>query len=238
MTVRPARLLTQNRELKREGIWNWTLPAWKGQLADGREYDTCPNAGVCAQACYARSGTYLWPKVRAAHEAKLAYVLDDMAGWERQMLAEVGHPRHEGGWIRIHDAGDFFSSDYLAAWLRIMRARPKVNFYAYTKEISRFRRLVEPDPPGNFWWVYSYGGKQDGRLNDLVDHVADVFPDEDAIRAAGYSSQDGSDLLAVLGPKRVGIPQNNIPQFRKQLAGRTFREWQEQDRAERAAARA
>jgi hypothetical protein len=30
-----------------------------------------------------------------------------------------------------------------------------------SKEVSRFRRLVEPDPPDNFKWVYSYGGKED-----------------------------------------------------------------------------
>lgn len=33
--VRPRRLLTQNSELKRIGVWNWTLPAWAGRLPDG-----------------------------------------------------------------------------------------------------------------------------------------------------------------------------------------------------------
>jgi hypothetical protein len=54
---RPATLLTQNRELRREGIWNWTIPAWAGRLADGRTYNTCPSAGVCAKVCYALNGT-------------------------------------------------------------------------------------------------------------------------------------------------------------------------------------
>jgi hypothetical protein len=49
------------------------------------------------------------------------------------------------------------TDDYLRAWLQICRNRPDVNFYAYTKEVRRFRRLVEPDPPPNFLWVYSYG---------------------------------------------------------------------------------
>ncbi|MEV7040466.1 hypothetical protein [Amycolatopsis sp. NPDC051061] len=52
---RPALLLTQNREMRQIGVWNWSLPAWAGRLADGRTYNTCPSAGVCAQACYARS---------------------------------------------------------------------------------------------------------------------------------------------------------------------------------------
>ncbi|MCX4489886.1 hypothetical protein OG890_39040 [Streptomyces anulatus] len=105
----------------------------------------------------------------------MAYVLDDPAGWQRQMAAELAHSRHRGGWIRIHDAGDFLSDRYLPMWLRLIAFRPGVNFYAYTKEVSRFRRLVEP-----------------------TDRVADVFPDEAAILSAGYHSQDASDLLAVL----------------------------------------
>ena len=48
-------LLRQNRELKRLGIWNWSLAAFAGKLPDGRNYNACPSAGVRAQACYARS---------------------------------------------------------------------------------------------------------------------------------------------------------------------------------------
>ncbi len=126
----------------------------------------------------------------------------------------------------MHDAGDFFSDDYLCAWLRIMRARPEVNFYAYTKEVRRFKVIVEPNPPENFLWVYSFGGTQDALLDPAVDRVADVFPDAEAIAEAGWSSQEASDLLAVLGPHLVGVPANNIPHFLKKLAGRRFSEWQ------------
>lgn len=52
----------------------------------------------------------------------------------------------------------------------------------------------------------------------------------------GYYSQHGSDLLSVLAPShRIGIPQNNIPHFRKGLAGRTFSEAQ-QERARKVTA--
>ncbi|MER5359791.1 hypothetical protein [Streptomyces sp. NPDC002785] len=183
------------------------------RLWDGRVVKTCPAAGVCAQACYARNGTYNFPGVIGRHQQNLAYVLDDLPGWQRQMAAELAHTRHRGGWIRIHDAGDFFSDRYLSAWLRLAAFRPAVNFYAYTKEVSRFRRLVEPAPPRNFRWVFSYGGTEDHLIRP-GDRVADVFPDDASIRSAGYHSQDASDLLAVLGPAPVGIPANIIPQFR------------------------
>jgi len=162
--------------MKAIGVWNWTLPAWAGRLPDGRTYNTCPSAGICAQVCYARTGSYLWPVVRAKHQANLMFVLDDLPGWQAAMTAELGAHKFHRAWIRIHDSGDFFTDDYLRAWLRICHARPEVNFYAYTKEIDRFRRLVEPDPPTNFWWVYSYGGTQDHHLHADADRVADVFP--------------------------------------------------------------
>ncbi|GIH16137.1 GP88 family protein [Rugosimonospora africana] len=232
---RPRRLLTQNRQLRAIGVWNWSLPAWAGRLPDGRTYNTCPSAGVCRQVCYARHGTYRWPAVKAKHQANLMFVLDDLPGWETAMLIELTAAKFTGCWIRIHDSGDFFSDAYLAAWLRICRARPATFFYAYTKEVSRFRRIVEPDPPGNFHWVYSYGGTQDAALDPKTDRVADVFPDEAAITAAGWSSQDASDLLAVLGPPRVGIPANRIPGFQRRQAGRRFSHWQAADTAARAA---
>jgi hypothetical protein len=234
-TGRPARLLTQNRELKAIGVWNWTLPAWAGRLPDGRTYNTCPSAGICARVCYARNGTYLWPVVRAKHHANLTFVLDDLPGWETAMLAELAAARFRGAWIRVHDSGDFFSDDYLRAWLRVCRARPDRHFYAYTKEVDRFRRLVEPDPPTNFLWVYSYGGTQDGQLDVTVDRVADVFPDPQAIVDAGFSSQEASDLLAVLGPRLVGIEANHIRAFLKTMAGRRFSDWQREENELRAA---
>lgn len=223
---RPTRLLTQNSELRAEGIWNWALPAWAIRMADGRTANTCPSAGVCAQACYARQGTYRFPVVRARHEANLAYILDDLAGWQQQMTTEVAHRRHQGGWVRIHDSGDFFTDAYLTAWLAVASATPGVRFYAYTKELDRFRRLVEPDPPPNFLWVYSYGGTQDAALDPATDRVADVFPTREAMDAAGYADQSASDLLAVTGPPLVGVPANNLPAARKRAAGRTFRAWQ------------
>jgi hypothetical protein len=232
---RPKRLLTQNREMKAIGVWNWTLPAWAGRFADGRTYNTCPSAGICRHVCYARNGSYLWPVVLAKHQANLMFVLDDPAGWEAAITAELGAGKYHGAWIRIHDSGDFFCDDYLRAWLRICRARPDVNFYAYTKEVRRFRRLVEPDPPPNFLWVYSYGGTEDHLLDGDADRVADVFPDEAAITAAGWSSQEASDLLAVLGPRLVGIPANRIPAFLRRLKGRRFSQWQAEVDAGRAA---
>lgn len=243
-------LLTRNSELRDDGAWNWTLPAWVVKLADGRSFNVCPSAGACAKTCYARTGTYLFPAVRQAHLDNLraafspefpGRILNEVAARLHPLgrphlpdldrghlhpavarLLDLGAPL-----VRIHDSGDFFSDSYLHAWLTVADAAPGVIFYAYTKEVSRLRRAsAERAPlPPNFLWIYSLGGREDHLLNLAVDRHADVFPDPAAIAAAGYYDQTAHDLLAVVAPShRIGIPLNNHPQHRKILAGRTFAE--------------
>jgi hypothetical protein len=153
-------------------------------------------------------------------------VVDEPERWQEEILAELTKPRFDGAWVRLHDSGDFFSPDCHTRWLEIIRARPQTRFYCYTKEVALFRDLVEPEPSANFWWVYSLGGTQDSNLDVARDRVADVFPDEAAIAAAGWHSQAASDLLAVLGPRQVGIPANNIARFKARQNGRRWSEWQ------------
>jgi hypothetical protein len=188
-------LLTQNSLLKPDGVYNWTLPAWAIKLRDGRNFNVCPNAGVCATLCYARTGYFMMPEARAAHERNLRMVLDRLPAWEKRMARELQDKRYRGRHVRIHDAGDFFSDDYLAAWLRIIHGSKWATFYAYTKEVSRFKRLVEPNPPSNFLWIYSLGGKEDHLIDHAHDRHADVFPTIEAAHAAGYEVKQASDLL-------------------------------------------
>lgn len=245
-------LLTQNSELRRLRIHNWTIPAYAIRLSDGTTFNACPAAGACAKLCYARNGTYNFPNVKAAHLRHLEHYLNDPEAWQDEMNAELQSRRFRdrpdlphlphmsrahlsetvasaldrgAALIRIHDAGDFFSDEYLTAWLEIARANPGMLFYSYTKEVARFRRLVVDNPPPNFLWTYSYGGKEDHLIDPDTDRHTDVFPTVEALNAAGYYDQEDHDLLCVVAPThRVGIVANNIPQFRKRQGGATFSE--------------
>jgi hypothetical protein len=245
--------LTQNSEMRRDGVWNFTLPAWVIELEDGSHFNVCPNAGACAKFCYARNGTYLFPKVKGKHLSNLTLVKDD-PNWPDAIAGELEHkrfkPRREpriipglvttthlttavrtwleagGQAVRIHDSGDFFSREYLDGWILLAERFPEILFYAYTKEVQLFESLTLPD---NFLTVYSMGGKQDTMIDKDTMRHADVFPDIDSIEAAGYMSQHESDLLCVLLPTtRIGVPQNNIKHFKKKLDGRTFSQVQEE----------
>lgn len=217
--------------MRSQGIWNWTLPAWIVKLPDGRTINVCPEAGVCAlgadqgdgtqskHLCYALEGAYRYANVRAAHIRNLQLVMDTPLLWAAQMADELKHPRYKNARIRIHDSGDFFSDSYLAIWLDIMRGAPEgISFYAYTKSVARFRRMVEPNPPTNFRWVYSLGGKQDHLINLASERHADVFPSQDHMNEAGYSSQAAADTLAVDGPPRVGMVANRRRRALKRLS--------------------
>jgi len=236
MKERPKKLLSQNSELRPEGIYNWTLPAFAIKLNNGENFNVCPNAGACASFCYARNGTYLFKNVRGRHIQNLEYILEEPKRWFTHMFNEVNQPKMANKYIRIHDSGDFFSEAYLKMWLLIAGLTPQVTFYCYTKEVSMFKRVVEPECPKNFRYLYSMGGKEDHLIDKEKDRHADVFPDDAAILDAGYGNQDASDLLAITLPtNKIGIPANNIKHFNKKMAGRTFSILQEERNEKKSA---
>lgn len=56
----------------------------------------------------------------------------------------------------------------MATWAHIATLRPDVLFYAYTKEVSRARRVLANGAPPNLLLVFSLGGKED-HLLDLTE---------------------------------------------------------------------
>lgn len=230
-------LLTQNSDLRRIGVFNWTLPAFAIQLPDGSNFNVCPQAGVCARFCYARVGTYRFKNVRAAHIRNLLLCRDAPEAFEARMKEELSHKRYSGKWIRLHDSGDFYSEEYLLTWLRIMKNSPGVRFYCYTKEIRLFKRVLAENAPDNFLWCYSLGGKEDKYIDLTTERHADVFPDVEALIAGGYTDQTESDLLSVLSESPlVGIPANRIPFLLKKQGKGTFGSLQ-RERDEKLAAK-
>ena len=215
-------LLTNgNRELRADGIFTWTLPALAAKLSTGKNMLVCPSAGVCAQLCYARSGTYNFSNVKKAHTRNLESIVDDPEGWKNQLTNELKAKRYQGGKsVRIHDSGDFFTEQYFLLWLDIAKENPHVFFYAYTKEVAMVKKHELPD---NFVIIFSMGGTQDHLVDKEKDRHADVFPSIEALEEAGYSDQEESDLLAATLPTtKIGIVVNNIPHLKKKQGQETF----------------
>ena len=113
---------------------------------------TCPGAlfgpDATCSTCYADGrGRYRWRSVKRAQERRLTWTLDALET-DRFVPSLIGCIACRGeGYFRIHDAGDFFSVAYTAAWGRIARALPLVRFWAPTRSWAlhgRFRPDGDP----------------------------------------------------------------------------------------------
>lgn len=203
-------LLTQNTKMKKSSqngitVVNWTIPAFQSSTG----LKTCPNAGVCAIGCYARSGTYLFSNVKSAHEEKLALTQSDT--FVELMISEIETWLKKKNvsklYIRIHDAGDFYNVSYWNKWRDIMshfENNDKVKFYAYTKQVKMFQN--ETNIPLNFQLIFSFGGKQDRLINLKRDSHAKVFESIEELESSGYVDGTNDDLIAARGEHiKIGL---------------------------------
>lgn len=242
-----------NSELAKAGVYTFSIPALSAKSEVNGNMLTCPQAGICAQFCYARVGRYNFSNVKAAHTRNLDRYLINREKWVEDIKEELkakrfrptGKPhaitwplRSDFEWwqtsgarsIRVHDSGDFFDDQYLRDWLAVAASAPDVLFYAYTKSVSMFKAAeAEGLVPANFVIIFSMGGKQDHLVNKESDRHDDIFPTEEALEGAGYTDQEESDVMAALLPTvKIGIVSNNIPRFIKKQGGLSFGEIQEQ----------
>lgn len=208
------KLFTQNSDLRKTGIFGWTLPAHWIKLSNGSKFNTCPNAGICAAFCYAKNGTYMFSNVRKVHLEKLELVLFQRDKWKQMINEELKLKKYNGKYIRIHDSGDFFNKQYALDWIEIAENNKQCIFYSYTKEVSLFKSIE--NIPTNFILIYSFGGREDHLINKDLDRHSDVFPNYDEMIKAGYNDITEDDKQAAINQNfKVGLYRNNIKHFIK-----------------------
>jgi len=64
--------------------------------------------------------------------------------------------------MRVHVGGDYFSKDYLKAWVEVATRNPDKIFYSYSKSLHFFADVARPE---NLVLTASRGGKHD----ELID---------------------------------------------------------------------
>ena len=115
-----ARLALPGNSKLGPGIFSFSIPA----------EHTCPGRTVaCALACYAKRGHFIHAITKKRH--RLNYEASLEADFASQMIAAIRH--HDAKTIRLHAAGDFYSSAYVAAWTKIARRCRGTSFYWYTR---------------------------------------------------------------------------------------------------------
>lgn len=219
-------IFTQNSYLRKAGIYAWNIPAHFVTLSDGEKFYTCPNAGVCGAFCYAKFGAYQFSNVKSAHIRKLEWILQDPDGWELSVDEELQKKKYRGKFIRIHDAGDFFSEDYALRWFRIAENNPQCTFYAYTKEVDLFKNKISHLRPDNFTVIFSFGGKQDHMIDKESDRHSDVFGSLEELESSGYVSVQHDDKLSAIHPNhKIGLYRNNIKPVIKKMGTKKFSDY-------------
>jgi hypothetical protein len=173
ITTRPKSILGTNAKMeksKTEGeiVYDLTLPALSGIVVDEDtgdfvEITTCPGAGQCQLFCYARKGGYImFPASSMSAAQALNFLVNDPTGYMMQVHQEIKKIKSRTDKsgiqlvVRWHDAGDFFSKQYLDLAYDVARANPDVQFYAYTK----MGDVATGDSPENFIMNFSSGSKR------------------------------------------------------------------------------
>jgi hypothetical protein len=189
--TRPTKILKQNEKITHSGgessmYYNIGLPALKGlavneKTGDFVVVDTCPGAGACKVYCYAKKGGYVQWKASSMSQTRLLnFLLNDPQGFKAKLESEIKLAVDKFGKkdtkvvIRWHDAGDFFSKDYVDLAYSVARNFPDVDFYAYTKMAD----VATGNKPDNFKMNFSMGAtpEQEKQINFSSTKHSTVVP--------------------------------------------------------------
>jgi hypothetical protein len=228
--IRPKSILGQNAKMQHsetgeEAIFDIGLPALKGLAVNEKTgefvvVDTCPGAGACQTYCYAMKGSYVMFKAVSMGLARmLNFLLNDPEGFANQLNAEIAAARakyaKKGAKIvvRWHDAGDFFSPEYMDMAYGVATANPDVGFYAYTKmgDVANAAR------PKNFNMNFSQGAKrgQEKKVDIVRTKHSKVVPKD---MFFDLIARKGNELIKDAKGRMQFASSENLEQFKTTLA--------------------
>lgn len=149
-------LTTGNSKLQKTGLANnalvvaFTLPRAMA----------CPEAGECREYCYGKSGPYQFPKPyqHAIENFKASKSLDFVERMALELTYFDTKSQLDGQslWVRLHDLGDFYSTEYANKWKHLFSMFPRVNFYAYSTSLKILTEVGMMEGTKNFTLIPSY----------------------------------------------------------------------------------
>ncbi len=176
-------------------------PDFKFTGADGRNYNTCPQASTCANVCYAKQGRYMMPNVVDSRIRALECA--ESEGFEAALNRDLNEFKKKSKIVvRLHDSGDFYKQSYLDVWSRVAENHEDIIFYAYTKS----HHLDYSKAPKNLHIIQSLGGVRDDLIDESRPHCR-IFTSEEEMKAAGYVDGGGEegDIPAIRMDHKIGI---------------------------------
>lgn len=232
ITARPEKILKQNEKITHSGggstvYYNIGLPALKGLAVNEATgefvvVDTCPGAGACKVYCYAKKGGYVqWKASSMSQTRQLNFLLNDPQGYKNKLENELRSAEAKFGKkgtkvvVRWHDAGDFFSPEYLDLAYSVAKDFPNIDFYAYTKMAG----VATGAKPSNFKMNFSMGAtpEQEKQIDFQRTKHSTVVPKQ---MFDDLISRDGDGKVIRNDKGQIQFSDDNLKVLKKKLASK------------------
>jgi hypothetical protein len=121
------KLLTPGNSKLGKSIGAWSIPA----------ITTCPGrSSLCERLCYAE---------RYVKQYKIDYAPKLEASKRVDFVSAMVKEAREYSRVRVHVSGDFYSAEYVRAWIAIAKRSPRTLFFCYTRSwrIDSIRKALE-----------------------------------------------------------------------------------------------
>jgi len=98
----------------------------------------CPGATEACEGCYAQKKRHLWSPVQKvlAQNWMLLRRFEKQGRADKAAKAILDRMRPDAKVFRLYESGDFHSQWSIDVWTRVVRARPEVHFWAYTRSFD------------------------------------------------------------------------------------------------------
>lgn len=125
--------------------------------------------------------------------------------------------------LRVHEAGDFFTSDYMKAWFEAARRKPKTLFYAYTTSVPFWVENMK-EKPVNFKLIASMDNENVDLINQHGLRFSRVVGSEEEAKELGLPidvddriawDEDRNFALMIHGPQHKDTPMAKALQVNK-----------------------
>lgn len=152
---------------------------------------TCPGMGVCQKWCYSLKA---WRYPAAFFRQMQNTVLLRIFGYRKHITAAF-QKLPKGATLRLYVDGDFDSVDTLKYWMELLKTRPDVQAYGYSKSLHLFAELRDSgyEWPTNYLLNLSSGGIYQSHWVDGIPVVRDAFiavPIDKSAGKAGYGTPE------------------------------------------------
>ena len=152
--------------------------------------------------CFSASQEVAFPAVRKQRQYNFDLLQQAKGVTKMRDLIESSLPS-DASIVRVHVAGDLYNMDYFKAWIGVAINHPNVIFYAYTKSLNYWVKLIDLIP-ANLKLTASKGGRYDNLIQEHGLKYAEVVYSEQEALDKGLDI-DHDDRMAIFGTKSFAL---------------------------------